>query len=141
MSMEAPKQWILVRKDLNMRKGKMIAQGAHASLAVIFNNWEPKSFVPEDPAQSPYLYQLKVEKFSALQMWIEGAFTKIALGVDSEEELVSIYEKAKEQGLLCSLIEDHGLTEFHGELTKTTVAIGPAFPSEVQELIGHLKLL
>ena len=26
-----PKQVIVIRKDLNMRKGKMIAQGSHAS--------------------------------------------------------------------------------------------------------------
>ena len=30
------KQVIIVRKDLNMRKGKMIAQGAHASLTAAF---------------------------------------------------------------------------------------------------------
>ena len=31
------KQIIVIRKDLNMRKGKMISQGAHASMAVFFN--------------------------------------------------------------------------------------------------------
>ena len=38
MSDEAPKQAkqvIVMRKDLGMRKGKMIAQGAHASLKVL----------------------------------------------------------------------------------------------------------
>jgi len=29
------KQVIVMRKDLNMRKGKMIAQGAHASMAFL----------------------------------------------------------------------------------------------------------
>ena len=32
-----PKQVIVMRKDLNMRKGKMIAQGAHASMKVFFD--------------------------------------------------------------------------------------------------------
>ena len=32
---DSPKQVIIIRKDLNMRKGKMIAQGAHASMKVI----------------------------------------------------------------------------------------------------------
>ena len=31
----AHKQVIVLRKDLNMRKGKMVAQGAHASMAAI----------------------------------------------------------------------------------------------------------
>ena len=31
------KQMIVLRKDLNMRKGKMIAQGAHASLKVLLD--------------------------------------------------------------------------------------------------------
>lgn len=31
------KQVIVIRKDLNMRKGKMIAQGAHASMKVFFD--------------------------------------------------------------------------------------------------------
>ena len=31
------KQVIVIRKDLNMRKGKMVAQGAHASMAAILN--------------------------------------------------------------------------------------------------------
>lgn len=32
------KQVIVMRKDLNMRKGKMIAQGAHASMKVLLDN-------------------------------------------------------------------------------------------------------
>ena len=31
------KQVIVMRKDLNMRKGKMIAQGSHASVNAILN--------------------------------------------------------------------------------------------------------
>jgi len=31
------KQVIVLRKDLQMRKGKMIAQGAHASMKVFFD--------------------------------------------------------------------------------------------------------
>lgn len=31
------KQVIVMRKDLNMRKGKMVAQGSHASMAVILD--------------------------------------------------------------------------------------------------------
>jgi len=34
------KQVIIIRKDLNMRKGKMIAQGAHASMKATLNYLE-----------------------------------------------------------------------------------------------------
>ena len=35
MTERTAKQVIVMRKDLGMRKGKMIAQGAHASLKVL----------------------------------------------------------------------------------------------------------
>ena len=35
MSERDAKQVIVMRKDLGMRKGKMLAQGAHAALAVL----------------------------------------------------------------------------------------------------------
>jgi peptidyl-tRNA hydrolase len=34
------KQVIVVRKDLGMRKGKMIAQGAHAAIGALQAAWE-----------------------------------------------------------------------------------------------------
>ena len=33
------KQVIIIRKDLNMRKGKMIAQGSHSSMKVLFDKY------------------------------------------------------------------------------------------------------
>ena len=38
------KQVIVIRKDLNMRKGKMIAQGAHASMKVILDEFHFETF-------------------------------------------------------------------------------------------------
>lgn len=113
------KQIIILRKDLNMRKGKMIAQGAHASLSSILDNLDHPN----------------------VKMWLENAFTKIAVSVDSEEELKEVYEKAKKAGLIASLIIDNGLTEFNGVKTPTAVAIGPASNEELKDITGHLKLL
>lgn len=39
--MSEPKQVIVMRTDLKMRKGKMIAQGAHASMKVFFDAMLP----------------------------------------------------------------------------------------------------
>jgi len=61
--------------------------------------------------------------------------------VDSEEELIGIHETAKASGLICSLIQDAGLTEFGGVPTYTCCAIGPAWEEEVDAITRHLKLL
>jgi PTH2 family peptidyl-tRNA hydrolase len=41
----------------------------------------------------------------------------------------------------CALIEDAGVTEFHGEITKTCCSIGPGDPQRIDEITGRLKLL
>ena len=128
------KQVIVVRKDLNMRKGKMVAQGAHASLKAILDLMKPQF---DDNNE----LILRIKNDSALQDWIRGRFTKICLSVNSEAELIEIYNKAKEKGLICSLITDAGLTEFAGVPTKTCCAIGPCWSDEVDEITGKLQLL
>lgn len=134
------KQIILVRKDLKMRRGKEIAQGAHASMAVLTNNLIGYPF-------KWYLFPYYVLRFlylffthTALRTWLTGRFTKICVTVDSEAELKLYYQKAKEAGLLCSLIQDAGLTEFDGVPTYTTVAIGPDEESKVNAITSGLKL-
>ena len=116
------KQVIVLRKDLNMRKGKMVAQGAHASLGAILHNGKLKSNPDVDA-------------------WLEGRFTKICVSVGSEEELLEIYNQAGLAKLNRSLITDAGLTEFDGVPTKTAVAVGPGIPEVVDKITGHLKLL
>lgn len=119
MTEQKLKQIIVIRKDLNMRKGKMVAQGAHASMKAVL----------------PHLIDWRVKQ------WLSGAFTKICVSVDSEEELLSVYGKAQLSNQICALIEDSGLTEFNGVPTLTCCAIGPATDDELQEITGHLKLL
>lgn len=122
--MAAPKQIIILRKDLNMRKGKMVAQGAHASMAVILDE-QRKSHHPTP----------------AVAEWLGGSFTKICVSVDSEDELVQLYTEAVAQGIPCALIRDAGHTEFGGVPTLTAVAIGPEYPEKLDPLTKHLKLL
>jgi PTH2 family peptidyl-tRNA hydrolase len=119
------KQVIVMRKDLNMRKGKMVAQGAHASLKAVLD--------------SGYIGNLPPK--SAIKHWFENGVTKICLSVDSERELLEIYSKAISAKLTCALITDAGLTEFDGVPTKTCCAIGPEWSEEIDRITGHLKLL
>jgi PTH2 family peptidyl-tRNA hydrolase len=127
------KQVIVLRKDLNMRKGKMVAQGAHASMKVFFDmmgSHDDGSLVIDEKNIT-----------DAMREWMNGSFTKVCVGVPSEQELYDIYNRAKDAGLPCSLIVDAGKTEFGGVPTPTSCAIGPAKTEEVNKITGNLVLL
>ncbi len=113
------KQMIVLRKDLNMRKGKMVAQGAHASVKATIEN---------------------LEHFYVVE-WLAGQFTKIVVGVLDLDELFEAYARALGRGIPCSLILDAGRTEFGGVPTYTAVAIGPAPEYMVNMITAHMRLL
>lgn len=117
------KQVLVLRKDLHMRKGKMVAQGAHASQLAIMQ------------ADANQTWRVWYEA------WMAGPFTKICVSVDSKAELFEILNQAAIAGLPVALVEDSGLTEFHGEKTLTAVGIGPAPVELVDAVTGELKLL
>ena len=128
-----PKQVIIIRKDLNMRKGKMCAQAAHASMKVILDRLiicNDYKRILEFQRNPPYL-----------KYWIDGLFTKIVVGCDSLEEMLELQQKAKESFIINAIIQDSGKTEFHGKPTYTALAIGPDDPKRIDEITGHLKLL
>jgi len=130
------KQVIVIRKDLNMRKGKMVAQGAHASLmAVIAVKHDPS----EDLGAEGDWLLLSID--DPLRAWLCGNYKKICVGVMSEAELLAIYSAAKEKGLRCALVQDSGLTEFGGVATYTAAAIGPASDEVIDSITGALALL
>lgn len=128
------KQVIVLRKDLKMRKGKMVAQGAHASMKAIFNEGYLQT---ESLGLDIFVIPMSAE----VEDWMVGIFTKICVSVDSEEELLSIYKQAKDADLVCSLIQDAGLTEFAGVPTYTAVAVGPGRNEDIDKITGELKLL
>lgn len=118
-----PKMVIVVRKDLNMRKGKISAQSGHAVLGAVLN--------PD----------LSVNVTPVLSEWYNGLGTKICVSVDSDAELLDIYNKAIDNNLNVKLVKDMGLTEFHGVETLTCLAIGPDYPDKIDPITNHLKLL
>lgn len=132
-----PKQIIVMRTDLGMRKGKMIAQGAHASIAFLterISQMPPTGYIPwSDSNPSRWA--------EAEDQWLKGRFTKICVRADSEEQILRIAESAKEAQVRCHVITDAGLTEFHGEPTVTCCALGPDYPEFLDPITGDLKLL
>lgn len=124
------KQVIIIRTDLNMRKGKMVAQGSHACVKIIMDIIQKGI---------PHIDQLNIN--DDILEWMIGDHAKIAVGVNSADELQELIKAAKDQGLPCSLIYDNGLTEFKGITTLTCGAIGPARSDVLDKITGHLKLL
>ena len=128
----AVKQVIIIRKDLGMRRGKEIAQGAHAAMAFLTHRM---SFGPDRNTTwlGGRLSQAEYE-------WVTGNFRKITVRVDSAEELDEVVRAAREAGLVVEVITDSGLTEFGGVPTVTCAAIGPDYDEKIDPVTGHLKL-
>lgn len=124
------KQIIVIRKDLKMTRGKEIAQGAHASMAVLLNLHKKIN---------DYEYIMSHNN-NALKDWLNGHFRKIVVCVESEEALLNLHEQANEKGLLNALIEDSGFTMFKGQKTLTALAIGPAYDVDIDPITKGLKL-
>lgn len=118
-----------MRHDLKMRRGKQIAQGAHASMSFICRRLQQCGPV-------------SLSDFTEVERaWLTGAFAKVCCRVDSEDELMKIHDEAIAAGLEVHLITDSGKTEFHGEPTRTCLAIGPDDAEKIDEITGQLQLL
>lgn len=127
--MSSLKQVIVMRTDLNIGRGKMVAQGAHAS----------GMFLVERLLELASDYHAKVPPEETI--WMMQGMTKICVGVDSEAELLSIAAKAQEAGLRVHVIVDAGRTEFGGIPTRTSLAIGPNDATAIDAITRHLRLL
>ena len=124
-----------MRKDLGMRKGKMIAQGSHASLGSLLK------MARREESEAGVKIEFNFPADSVLDKWLNGVFTKVCVYVESEQDLEEIKAKCEAAGIPNSLILDAGLTEFHGVPTKTCLGIGPWWSSEIDKITGSLPLL
>lgn len=127
------KQVIVIRKDLKCRRGKEIAQGSHASVAWLTNRLRLNRNHEDG-------YHVEGKLSRAEWEWVQGNFRKICCIVNSEAELLELCDAAKEAGLVYELIEDTGLTEFHGVPTFTAAAFGPDYDENLDPVTGHLVL-
>lgn len=118
-----------MRHDLKMRRGKQIAQGAHASMAFLIKPLQESGSMSFDDFTGPE------------REWLTRSFAKVCCRVDSEEQLMDIYDQATAAGLQVHLITDSGKTEFHGQPTRTCLAIGPDLVENIDPITGDLQLL
>ena len=114
------KQVIVMRKDLQLGKGKLAAHAAHASISAYRNALESHKAEVRD--------------------WIASGEKKVVVCVNSESEILELFEKVKRAKLPCALIRDAGLTQISPG-TITALGIGPADEDKIDNVTGELKLL
>jgi len=117
--MREVKQVIIIRNDLDMGKGKAVAQGAHAAI-------QSYDRAREDVPRLVSDWKMMGEK-------------KICLKCDLQE-ILRVYEQARKAKLPCSIIKDAGHTQLEPG-TITAVAIGPAEEDVIDKITKNLKLL
>lgn len=111
------KQVLLVCMNLQLPKGKMAAQCAHAAVEAA--------------------HRASKDVFSA---WHQHGMAKIVLKVADEKELYKYIQQAKDSGMATAIITDAGHTVVEPG-TVTCGAIGPADEDDVDSIVGHLKLV
>jgi len=114
------KQVIVIRSDLKMGKGKIVAQAGHAVISAA------------EEARKHFQKWWKA--------WLDEGQCKIAVKVKNEEELLKLEKMAEKSELPRALISDRGLTQLQPG-TITCLAIGPAPSREVDKITGKLALL
>lgn len=124
------KMVIVIREDLRNikgekpKRGKIIAQAAHSTLGFVWENLKGRKIC----------FELSDEQFA----WVNQGQTKITLKAKDEDELLKVYQEAKNAGLTVELIIDEGRTEFDGP-TKTCISIGPNYAEKINKITGHLS--
>ena len=114
------KMVIVMRTDLKMSVGKMIAQACHAAVSC---SEETKK------AQTKHW-----------RRWMDEGAKKVALQADSFEELEELAVKAEGLNITYVLIQDAGHTEV-APGTTTCIGIGPHQEQFIDKVTGRLPLL
>lgn len=111
------KQVIVVNEALQLPRGKLAAQVAHASVAALLE-----------------------ATADARRRWLEEGMPKVVLRCDSQQALLELEAAAEEAELPNALIRDAGHTVVAAG-TVTCLGIGPARIEEIDALTRELKLV
>ena len=114
------KMAIVMRADLNMSIGKMIAQACHAAVSCS--------------------EETKRTQTKHWRRWRDEGAKKVALQADSYEELEELSAKAETLNITYVMIQDAGQTEVPPGTT-TCLGIGPHQEQFIDKVTGKLPLL
>lgn len=126
------KQVILMRIDTvpPMRKGKMIAQGAHAAMMWL------KDLILSGKSHISIMSELT----AAQQLWLKGDYAKICVGC-TMSDIMKVCHECDVKNIRYSVVTDLGKTEFNGQETITCMAVGPDYACNLDPITSYLKLL
>ncbi len=114
------KMVIAVRRDLDMGKGKIAGQVAHAAVECALKSQK---------------YNKKI-----FREWIEANQKKVVIKVNGVEELEKLLHICQSMGLIYAEIHDAGYTQVDPG-TFTCLGIGPAKSSDLDPITGEYGLL
>jgi len=114
-------QAIIVRKDIEIPKGKLAVQVAHASIGAYLE--AQKNFYQSYDADD----------------WFEEGQRKIVFKVNRVNDLYNIKALADVKNIPNHLVEDFGCTVFK-EPTVTCIGLGPCVIEKINEITKDLKL-
>ncbi len=110
---------IAVRKDIDIGKGKMAAQVAHAAVACAL--------------------RASRERKKLFREWMSQGQKKIVIRVSDERELLELKRRVDAEGMLTETITDAGLTQIPPG-TLTCMGIGPDESTRLDPLTGGYPL-
>lgn len=111
------KQAIIVRNDLELGKGKLATQVAHASVGA-----------------------MEHANKAVVKKWGNEGAKKVVLKVESLGKLKELHKRAEAAKLPCFVVRDAGLTQLEPG-TITCIGIGPAQERDIDKITSELKLL
>ena len=114
------KMCIVLRMDLEMSTGKLIAQATHAAVGASELG--------------------KKENHKAWRKWRDEGAKKVALEAESLEELEELQEKADDLDIVNIIIQDAGHTEVPAG-TVTALGLGPDRSDLLDKVTGALPLI
>lgn len=117
---ENVKMVIAVRRDLDLGKGKIAAQAAHAAVSCA----------------------LKAEKYEKrlFKEWLREGQRKIVIRVDNEAALMELKRKIEPLGIVNELVNDAGRTQI-APGTATCLGMGPVEEDVIEPITGEYALL
>lgn len=117
---ENVKMVIAVRRDLDMGKGKIAAQVAHAAV----------------------MCALRAEKYEKklFREWIREGQKKVVIRVDNQSALLELKRRLDIMGIMNEIVTDAGHTQIEPG-TITCLGIGPVEEEVIEPVTGEYSLL